>query len=167
MNRGTLCQNLVALLMGVLILFCSMPAAAQEQSPVTDAHLQQINALFKQNNVPLGHVVFDQYNRVILKGEYADEQEVDRAFSLAQTVVGVRWVSPVTPENIKVKEWERRIGSLFSRSRVIQQSGSLDTPPGPSETAMPLLSVSDSSWNRGLTPAIFREGRGKLLPFSG
>lgn len=155
MNRGTYCQSLMALLMGVLILFCSMPAAAQEQSPVTDAHLQQINALFKQNNVPLGHAAFDQYNRVILKGEYADEQEVDRAFSLAQTVVGVRWVSPVTPENIKVKEWERRIGSLFSRSRVIQQSGSLDTPPGPVRNRYAIVVGVGRFMEQGINPLQF------------
>lgn len=126
--RQNLC--LVALLLGIVVLFGSVAVAA-EQSPVTDAHLQQINAQFKQNGVPLGYAALDEYSRIILKGEYADEKEVDRAFSIAQTVVGVRWVSPVTPENIKVKEWERRIGGLFSRARVVQQSGSLDTPPGP------------------------------------
>ncbi|HMK42846.1 MAG TPA: caspase family protein [Dissulfurispiraceae bacterium] len=121
----------VILLAFLLSLVIPALVPAEERSPVTDAHLQQINAQFKQNNVPLGYVVFDDYARVILKGEYADEREVDRAFSLAQTVVGVRWVSPVTPENIRVKEWERRIGSLFSRARVVQQTGSADMPPGP------------------------------------
>jgi len=99
-------------------------------SPVMQSHLSEINELFKRNNVPYGFVEFDQYNRVVLRGEYSDEREVDTAFSLAQTVVGVKWVSPVTPENIKVKEWERRLGGLFSRAAVLKPQAS-DGAPGP------------------------------------
>ncbi|KAF0179552.1 MAG: peptidase C14 caspase catalytic subunit p20 [Nitrospirae bacterium] len=155
MNRGRHCTCVATLLAGILILFFSLPAAATERSPVTDAYLQQINSLFRQNNVPLGYAAFDEYNRVILKGEYADEQEVDRAFSLAQTVVGVRWVSPVTPENIRVKEWERRIGSLFSRARVVQQSGSPDTPPGPVRSRYAVVVGVGQFMEQGITPLQF------------
>jgi hypothetical protein len=99
-------------------------------SPVTQYHLSQINDLFRRNNVQKGFVEFDQYNRVVLRGEYFDEKEVDTAFSLAQTVVGIKWVSPVTPENIKVKEWERRLSGLFSRAAVLKPQVS-DGAPGP------------------------------------
>lgn len=150
MNYRRRCTHVLAFLLLAMALFFSGPAAA-EQSPVTDAYLQQINAQLKQNNVPLGYAALDEYGRVILRGEYADEKEVDRAFSIAQTVVGVRWVSPVTPENIRVKEWERRIGSLFSRSRVVQQSGSLDTPPGPVRNRYAIV-VGVGQFLHGVTP---------------
>lgn len=152
MNSQGYSRRVVMLLAGILMLICWMPAAAAEQSPVTDSHLQQINASFKNNRVPLGYAVLDEYGRVILKGEYADEQEVDRAFSLAQTVVGVRWVSPVTPENIRVKEWERRIGSLFSRARVVKESGSVDTPPGPVRNRYAVVVGVGQFMESGITP---------------
>ncbi len=102
-----------------------------EQSLVTDRHLSQINDLFKKNHVAKGYAVLDRYGRVELKGEYADEDEVDRAFSIAQTIVGIRWVSPVTPEDIKVKTWEKRFGDLFSRAKVLKPVVKGDAPPGP------------------------------------
>lgn len=38
--------------------------------------------------------------RVTLIGSYRDRAEVLTAFSIAQQIVGVRWVAPTTPENI-------------------------------------------------------------------
>lgn len=103
----------------VFLLFCS-PVTFSETSPVSDDHLQKINDQFRKNGIVQGYAALDSYGRIELMGEYSDEKEVDRAFSLAQTVVGVKWVSPVTPENIKVKEWERRLGSLFSRAKIMK-----------------------------------------------
>ena len=101
-----------------------------QSSPVTNGHLNAINNSFKQNRIANGFAELDSYGRVILKGGYEDDRQVDLAFSLAQQVVGVKWVSPVTPDNIKVKEWEKRIGSLFSRARVINEVGSDSAAPG-------------------------------------
>lgn len=115
----------------VILLFCLGGPLPAQQSPVTEAHISSINNLFKDNGVSRGSVELDRFGRVELKGEYEDEKEVDKAFSLAQTVVGIRWVSPVTPEHIKVKEWERRFGSLFSRARVLKPSAKPGEPPGP------------------------------------
>ncbi len=39
--------------------------------------------------------------RVTLAGSYRDRAEVLTAFSIAQQIVGVRWVAPTTPENIR------------------------------------------------------------------
>ncbi len=111
-----------------LIIVTGLLYAAE--SPVTESHLSEINSLFRSNFVPKGFVEFDQYNRVVLRGEYTDEKEVDKAFSLAQTIVGVKWVSPVTPENIKVKEWEKRLGGLFGRAAILTPRVS-DGVPGP------------------------------------
>ena len=127
------------------------PGAVMAQSAVTDAHIQQINQLFAQNGVPNGRVVLDPYGRLELKGEYEDEFQVDRAFSLAQTVVGVKWVSPVTPENIKVKEWEKKLGSLFSRAAVLQPGVRGDGPVGPIRNRYGLV-VGVGKFKSGITP---------------
>jgi hypothetical protein len=103
-------------------------AVLANTTPVTDAHLNSINNSFKQNRIVNGFAELDAYGRVRLKGSYEDDKQVDLAFSLAQTVVGVKWVSPVTPDNIKVKEWEKRIGSIFSRARVLKETGSEGSP---------------------------------------
>lgn len=121
----------VSLLVG-LLLSLGMPAWAQVGgSPVTREHLQYINSAFARNGVLAGRAELDGYGRVALAGEYADEREVDKAFSIAQVTVGVKWVSPVTPENIRVKEWERRLGNLFARSSVINPPTRGNIAPGP------------------------------------
>jgi hypothetical protein len=113
----------------LLVLVAGTGATWAQTTPVLDAHLQSINNNFKQSSIINGYAELDAYGRVQLKGGYDDDRQVDLAFSLAQTVVGVKWVSPVTPDNIKVKEWEKRIGSLFSRARVLKEAGS-DGVPG-------------------------------------
>ena len=129
---NTLHRLLAAVLLGAALV---QPLQAQDhRSPVTEQHLRAIQTSFSRNGVASGRVEFDRYGRVLLAGEYADENEVDRAFSLAQVEVGVRWVSPVTPENIRVKAWERRLGGLFARSAVIQppvRDGGSGATPGP------------------------------------
>jgi len=124
--------------------------AQTTDSPVSESHLDGINKLFKSNNIVNGFVEFDQYKRVMLKGEYADEKEVDLAFSLAQTVVGIKWVSPVTPENIKVKEWEKRLGGLFSRAAVLKPPVTSGAP-GPVRNRYGLV-VGVGKFKSGITP---------------
>jgi hypothetical protein len=114
-----------------LLLAMGGRRAAAEESPVTETHLMTISDLLKHNNVSKGYVALDRYGRVQLKGDYSDEQEVDRAFSLAQTVVGVKWVSPVTPENIRVKEWEKRASKIMLRANVLRPQARDGEPPGP------------------------------------
>ena len=129
-----------------------VPGAVMAQSTsVTDAHIQQINQQFAQKGVPNGFVALDSYGRLELKGDYEDEMQVDRAFSIAQTVVGVKWVSPVTPENIKVKEWERKLGSLFSRAAVLKPQVRGDAPVGPVRNRYALV-VGVGKFKNGITP---------------
>ncbi len=113
---------------------------------ISDADIQQINGLLKHNGITNGYVTADGNGRVVLIGVYNDENEVDRAFSLAQSVVGVNLVSPVTPESIKVKEWEKCLELILSR-RVKGRCGpntipvkSIDTnTPGPIENKYALV----------------------------
>lgn len=145
----------------VLFIFCIAAAMLflgstfifSEKSPVTDDHITKINKLFKQNSVPNGYAALDTYGRIELMGEYSDEKEVDRAFSLAQTVVGVKWVSPVTPENIKVKEWERRMTSLFSRAKVLKPEVR-EIPPPVKPGRKPEITETTPPVKPGLKPEV-------------
>lgn len=136
MRRGPLSAG--ASVAALAVIFASGWAVAEQRtdlSPVTVSHLAQINSLFKGNGITGGWVIQDSQGRVELQGEFKDEREVDLAFSLSQTVVGVRWVSPVTPQHIKVKEWEECLSRLLSG----QQCGPAapvppaadESPPGP------------------------------------
>lgn len=121
----------VRLIIIALCIISLQVVTASAESPVTDEHINSVNTLFTEQGIKAGYVDLDRYGRLELRGEYYDGVEVDRAFSLAQTVVGVKWVSPVTPENIRVKEWEKRLGSLFSRARVLKPQVRGDESPGP------------------------------------
>jgi len=144
-------RAIVSLTVLAVAVAALVPGAATAQSAVTDAHIQQVNQLFAANGVPGGRVELDAYGRLELKGEYDDELQVDRAFSLAQTVVGVKWVSPVTPENIKVKEWEKKLGSLFSRAAVLQPGVRGEGPVGPIRNRYALV-VGVGKFKSGITP---------------
>jgi hypothetical protein len=148
-------RNNLLVLMAVAVLVLAVGATASAQSsPVTDVYINEINNQFQRNSIRTGFVGLDQHGRVQLKGEYGDEQEVDRAFSIAQTVVGVKWVSPVTPENIKVKEWEKKLGGLFSRAGVLKPSVRGDAPIGPIRNRYALV-VGVGQFKNGITPLQF------------
>jgi hypothetical protein len=148
-------NNLFVLMaVAVLVLAAGGATASAQSSPVTDVYINEINNQFQRNSIRTGFVGLDQYGRVQLKGEYGDEQEVDRAFSIAQTVVGVKWVSPVTPENIKVKEWEKKLGGLFSRAGVLKPSVRGDAPIGPIRNRYALV-VGVGQFKNGINPLQF------------
>jgi uncharacterized caspase-like protein len=146
-------KRVSSILIGLIFIVMALgPGAVTAQSTsVTDAHIQQINQQFAQKGVSNGFVALDSYGRLELKGDYEDEMQVDRAFSIAQSVVGVKWVSPVTPENIKVKEWERRLGSLFSRAAVLKPQVRGDAPVGPVRNRYALV-VGVGKFKNGITP---------------
>ena len=105
----------------LLILFSaggvSPVSSGQVSSPVTASHLLMIESLFHDNGLDAAGVALDRNGRVLLKGHYQDSRQVSLAFSLAQSVVGVKWTSPVTPEHIKVREWARNLSTLFPTRR--------------------------------------------------
>jgi hypothetical protein len=158
-NWRTRCPYLILL---IAVYMAWAGSASAQQSPVTAKHIESVNALFRQNGILRAAAALDGQGRIELKGEYENEQEVDRAFSLAQTVVGIRWVSPVTPEAIRVKEWEKRLGGLFSRAKVLSPGAGGDQPPGPIRNRYALVvgvgnfKNGQSAANpRGITPLQF------------
>lgn len=152
-------RGLVAAPLVAAVLWAASPAGAQlgpAASPVTGAHLAHINQLLHGGGIAGGQAVLDARGRVELQGEFQDESEVDRAFSLAQTVVGVRWVSPVTPQHVKVKAWEDCLARLFGGGVCGRAppaiSGPGDArPPGPVADKHALV-VGVGRFQKGITP---------------
>lgn len=114
---------------------------AHSQSLIDESYVEYVNQLFKNNGIKKGYVEIDKYGRLKLSGEYEDEIEVDRAFILAQSVVGPKWVSPVTPENIKVKEWEKQFANsmLKAGKRYIQEVKDYDISSVPVKNRYALI----------------------------
>lgn len=80
-----------------LLLACG---AAQAQTP--DAgEVATIRERIRAAGLSRAEVVQGSDGRVTLQGSYRDRAEVLTAFSIAQQVVGVKWVAPTTPENIR------------------------------------------------------------------
>lgn len=124
-----------------LLIIIKSPVLSFEQRLITYEHVRHVNKLFKEKRIKNGYVEFDRYGRLRLSGEYEDENEVDRAFAIAQSVVGPKWVSPITPENIKVREWQKAISSRIAELLSGKKRDAIDRtkPPGPLRNKYALL----------------------------
>ena len=56
----------------------------------------------------------DSVGRLKLNGIYRNEDQVERAFIITQSIVGLQSTSPFYPENIQEKRWEREAGAALS-----------------------------------------------------
>lgn len=72
-------------------------------------------------------VARDPVGRLRLTGQYRDEDEVDRAFLITQSIVGIQSTSPFYPENVQEKQWSRDAGNALAdalrRRKVAQDAG--------------------------------------------
>jgi hypothetical protein len=68
--------------------------------------LDKISAKLRQNGLVNARIGRDNVGRVQLAGSYQNEDEVDRAFIIVQSIVGLKSTSPFYPANIKEKRWE-------------------------------------------------------------
>ena len=68
----------------------------------------------KRNGLPNAQVTRDNVGRVRLAGTYQNEDEVDRAFFIVQSVVGIKSTSPFYPDKIKEKRWEVQAGQALA-----------------------------------------------------
>lgn len=71
--------------------------------------LKSIEAKLRQHGLPDARVKLDLVGRVQLAGSYRDESEVDRAFVIVQSVVGIKSTSPFYPDEIRVKRIEDEV----------------------------------------------------------
>lgn len=73
---------------------------------VPDTLLQSIRARFKAERIHGALIERDNVGRVRLAGQYENEDEVDQAFTIVQTLVGLKATSPFYPQNIRQRRWE-------------------------------------------------------------
>lgn len=93
--------------------------------------LQKISSSFKRHGLEQASIVRDSVGRVRLAGSYRDEDEVERAFIIVQSIVGLKSTSPVYPDNIGVRRWEkesRQASDEFFRRRNAQKQAVLMLP---------------------------------------
>ena len=73
---------------------------------VPETLIAQIKQEFKSNGLQAADVMRDNTGRVKLVGEYLDEDEVDKAFLISQSIVGIKSTSPIYPDKILQRRWE-------------------------------------------------------------
>ncbi|QEZ44887.1 caspase family protein [Cupriavidus oxalaticus] len=75
----------------------------------------------KRNGLPNAQVTRDNAGRIRLVGSYQNEDEVDRAFFVVQSIVGIKSTSPFYPENVKEKRWDIHAGqALTAHARAVR-----------------------------------------------
>ena len=107
----------------------------------------------------------DAIGRLKLEGSYANENDVAKAFEIARSVVGTSAVSPVTPANIKRKDWEialteglaQYIERIAKKYNMAVSTSSLTASPEQSLSA-PSKKVSEGFDAAGLDTQIFDTG---------
>ncbi len=73
---------------------------------VPESLVERVRIDLKKYGLPNAQVARDNVGRIRLMGSYQDEDEVDRAYIIVQSTIGIKSTSPFYPENIKEKRWE-------------------------------------------------------------
>lgn len=73
---------------------------------VPEPLVEQIRLELKKAGLTGAQVARDNVGRIRLVGSYQDEDEVDHAYLIVQSLVGLKSTSPFYPENIREKRWE-------------------------------------------------------------
>jgi hypothetical protein len=136
------CASLHALYSPVVVVKLGEEVACDNRKPagegaISEELCEEVNALIrKEGGIDGAKVGFDVQGkgRLQLAGRYKNEDEVERAFIIAQSVVGSQGVSPVTPGQIEVEEWQECLRNTFAgrRCKPVPEPYRLDKkPPGP------------------------------------
>jgi hypothetical protein len=72
---------------------------------VPEPLMEQIRIEFRNNGLPNARIARDNVGRVQLKGSYQNEGEVDDAFIIVQSIIGIKSTSPFYPEDIRETRW--------------------------------------------------------------
>ena len=73
---------------------------------VPESLVARIRTELGKNGLPNAQVTRDNVGRIRLTGSYRNEDEVDLAFVIVQSIVGMKSTSPFYPDNIQEKRWE-------------------------------------------------------------
>jgi Caspase domain len=112
----------ISLVVGALLLSAcaasSLPGYqnAYRSYSVPQSLVDRINAKFREHGLNQASVTRDSTGRIQLIGTYRDEDEVDTAFIIVQSIVGLKSTSPFYPQNIQHKRWEVEAGKALEAS---------------------------------------------------
>lgn len=82
---------------------------------VPESLVAKIRTELGKNGLPNAQVTRDNVGRIRLSGSYRNEDEVDKAFVIVQSVIGIKSTSPLYPENIQEKRWEAEAKRALER----------------------------------------------------
>jgi hypothetical protein len=88
---------------------------------VPEQLVARVNAKFREHGLTQATTTKDSVGRVRLAGAYRNEDDVDAAFTIAQSIVGIKSTSPFYPENVQEKRWERDAGRALAAFAASQQ----------------------------------------------
>ncbi|MEA3119757.1 MAG: hypothetical protein QOI13_3027 [Paraburkholderia sp.] len=76
--------------------------------------VERIETKFHEHGLDQASVMRDSTGRIELTGTYRNEDEVDEAFTIVQSIVGIKSTSPFYPEHILQKRWEVAAGKALA-----------------------------------------------------
>lgn len=86
---------------------------------VPEPLVEQIRVELKKAGLVNAQIARDNVGRIRLTGSYRNEDEIDNAYIIVQSLVGLKSTSPFYPENIQEKRWEadaKRALAQFTRT---------------------------------------------------
>jgi hypothetical protein len=93
--------------------------------------LDRIMLKFREHGLVNARITRDPVGRVRLAGSYLNEEEVDQAFIIAQSIVGLKSTSPFYPENIKEKRWEIQAAKALNEHSKASRVAAVAPPQKP------------------------------------
>lgn len=89
---------------------------------VPQSLMDKISAKLRTEGLTNARVERDLVGRVKLAGSYQTEDEVDRAFLIVQSIVGLKSTSPFYPANIREQRWELEARQQLERMARAERS---------------------------------------------
>ena len=107
---------------------------------IPDKLVLKVKSNLRAHGLHNAQVERDNVGRLRLTGSYQNEDEVDRAFIIVQSIVGIKSTAPFYPDNVKEKRWEKVANLALARTVV---SGAFSSPPsGPSQRRALIIGIN-------------------------
>lgn len=128
--------------LGLLLAGCASPQMPGYQSvyqghAVPEPLIERIRLKLREHGLAQASVTRDNAGRVQLAGRYRDEVEVERAFLIVQSIVGLKSTSPRFPAEVQERHWEREAGqALAEHARQLAAARRQAQPAGSRKLAL-------------------------------
>jgi hypothetical protein len=118
--------RLVCLIGSLLLTACAASSLPGFQNAyraynVPQPLVEQIRTKFASHGLTQASVARDNTGRIQLVGTYRDEDEVDAAFLIVQSIVGIKSTSPFYPEHVLKKRWDAEAGKALANFTLAQK----------------------------------------------